>query len=336
MKYILFLVTIFWLQLSFSQEIKGIVLDDKTKEPIETASIYFDNTTIGATSDQNGEFSIPYRPSINSPLIISYLGYETIVLSELNPKLLYKVYLTPDALQLDEVIINPDDDWTRSEKLKEFRKHFLGESENGKASTIANEDDIRLYYSIKNKQLRAVAKSPIVVLNPNLKYKIRINLSEFNVSYSYVSKNKTQKNANAVYYAGSNFFESMEQVPVQNTLVLRDQAYKGSVLHFMRSIRENRIKENGYEVFKRGVLVNPKKHIRVYAIEGSNDILVRIKGILSVSYNRASNSTIQSFVTKFKIDQYGNHTPIDKVRFGGEFGNQRIADALPLDYIPSN
>ena len=62
-----------------SQSIQGVINDAKTEEPIEGASVYFDNTTIGVISNSNGEFAIPYDSSINTPLVISFLGYLTSI-----------------------------------------------------------------------------------------------------------------------------------------------------------------------------------------------------------------------------------------------------------------
>lgn len=61
--FLVFLLTSFILT---GQDIQGIVLDKATDLPIETASIYFDNTTLGTTSDVDGKFSITYDPSIKS------------------------------------------------------------------------------------------------------------------------------------------------------------------------------------------------------------------------------------------------------------------------------
>ncbi|MFT6842395.1 MAG: hypothetical protein ACJASR_001162 [Psychroserpens sp.] len=43
---------------SYSQTITGIVLDATTNLPIESASVYFDNMTIGTSTNNKGEFEI--------------------------------------------------------------------------------------------------------------------------------------------------------------------------------------------------------------------------------------------------------------------------------------
>ena len=51
---VLSILLVFSLSFSFSQTITGIVLDEKN-EPIIGASVYFDGTTIGTTTDIDGK-----------------------------------------------------------------------------------------------------------------------------------------------------------------------------------------------------------------------------------------------------------------------------------------
>ena len=72
----LFLFFIFYSISSFSQErVFGIVLDDATKEPIPGVSIYYENTSIGTTSDIEGEFAIRYNRKTSASLVFSFIGY---------------------------------------------------------------------------------------------------------------------------------------------------------------------------------------------------------------------------------------------------------------------
>ena len=64
-----------------SQTFKGRIIDKVTQLPIETVAVYFDNTTIGTTSKENGEFSITYLDAVQSTLVISYLGYEKVFIT---------------------------------------------------------------------------------------------------------------------------------------------------------------------------------------------------------------------------------------------------------------
>lgn len=72
MRYII--IIMFFATLIFAQqEIKGVIYDLETKEPIIGATVYYINNKIGTVTDKNGEFKIKYVKNI--PLIISAVGY---------------------------------------------------------------------------------------------------------------------------------------------------------------------------------------------------------------------------------------------------------------------
>jgi len=54
--------------------------------------------------------------------------------------------------------------------------------------------------------------------------------------------------------------------------------------------------------------------------------------MLVIIYKEGKESSIESQIGTFYIDNYGNYSPVDKIRFGGEMGQQRMGDALPLDF----
>jgi hypothetical protein len=102
-KYLLFLFFIF-LQYNNAQTIvAGIVIDDK-KEPIPFANIYFKNSTVGVTSDENGKFYLESKKT-ETVLVISFIGYQTkeiTLLSSSNKNL--KIVLS-DGEALKEVVL---------------------------------------------------------------------------------------------------------------------------------------------------------------------------------------------------------------------------------------
>ncbi|RLD61446.1 MAG: hypothetical protein DRJ05_02605 [Bacteroidetes bacterium] len=76
----LYLLLVFLLAFPFFQlnaqvtKIMGKVTDSKTGEPIPFANVYLNGTTIGVTSDFDGDFSIETRTPSDT-LVASYMGY---------------------------------------------------------------------------------------------------------------------------------------------------------------------------------------------------------------------------------------------------------------------
>lgn len=332
MKRLLPLIFLFFLSIGFSQDITGLVKDSITNEPLEGVAIYYDNTTIGTTTNTKGEFSLNYNEKIKSSLIISFLGYQTSKINVFPFKENLKIYLNESTHFLDEVLLYSNDDWSRKLKLQEFRKHYLGKSNNGESCRILNEEEIILSYNSEEKQLVATSKAPIYIKNKNLKYLIRVELHHFEVNYSHISKDKKDLTPNYVYYSGYNFFESLENAPSERTLIKRKMAYLGSTLHFMRSLARNRLLSDGYKIYLGLSQVAPNEYITITPIDDNNNVSVRLSERLNVLYNNKKYSVFESLVSEFYIDSYGNYTPLEKIRFGGDLGKQRMGDLLPLDF----
>ncbi|MCK5677903.1 MAG: carboxypeptidase-like regulatory domain-containing protein [Flavobacteriaceae bacterium] len=329
----LIFIFLFFISTIFSQNISGVVFDGITEKPLEGASVYFDNTTIGTTSDSNGEFTIEYHKELKTPLVVSFVGYQTSINENYSKNTKLKIYLYESSIVLNEITIDPNDDWSKDLKLKEFKKHYLGESKNGKACKLLNEEDILLKYNKKTKKLTAKAKGPVYIRNENLKYLILVELQHFEVNYSHVSKNKKHLNLAYISYSGNSFFQSLQKNP--NTIIkdIRKKTYLGSTLHFMRALSTNQLEKEGYSIYLENTKVDPKKYISVFPTGNLNSVKVKLRRKLYIKYKNGKESSIESLAGMFYIDDFGNYSPVDKVRFGGEMGSQRMGDTLPLDFL---
>jgi len=310
---LLFIISLFVVQGLFSQTISGKIMDAQTNEPLFGAAVYYDNTSIGTTSDENGAFSIAYKSELenNQDLLIT---------------------MTKKAESLDEIVIESKNAWSRESMLQEFLRLYLGETENGLSCELLNPEDLILSYFSKGKQLRARSKAPLRIRNKRLDYLITVDLNVFEANYWYVSKNKKRRNLNFVHYSGNNFFSSITPKPSRDVIKLRRKTYKGSVLHFMRAIANDRVGREGYEILAGNTPVSPNRYIEVIKqFDGSSN--VRFRGTFTVLYKKKEKSVVKSFLEYFSIDSYGNHSPSDAVRFGGVLGLQRMGDTLPLDFI---
>lgn len=333
---------------SFSQKnygivldkVYGVVLDGETKEPLVGASVYFNNTTLGASTNNKGEFSLYVRKKIKTPLVVSFIGYISLPKEDVsvNKKLTFYLYKSNNLL--NEAVINTNDGWSRNIKMNEFLKHFLGNTVNGRACEVKNKEDVLLRYNKTTKQLTAQSDVPIIVKNPNLGFLISVELKHFEVNYSYVSKNNKTRTFDKTYYSSTNFFKSVDES--SKTINKRKKTYKGSLLHFMRALSKNKLLRNGYELDEEGhyrniytKFVNPKRYIEIQETD-SLGVKVHLKRKLKIVYKNGGRSMVESLVDAFFIDSFGNHSPIDKVIFEGDLGNQRIGDTLPLDFLLKN
>lgn len=331
------LVFIFFIsQITFinAQTITGVVLDQKTNEPLESVAVYFDNTTIGTSTNDKGEFSISYFEHITSPLIFSYLGYKKISLSDYTTNKMYKVLLMEDINTLDEVVISTNDGMPYEIKLKQFKKQFLGFSDNAKSCEILNENDLVLIFNKQTNELTGKAIQPILIKNKNLNYLVTFEIKDFIISYHYVDIEKNQFGIKSVIYSGTSFYKPLENEQSNSTRRKRDKAYEGSVLHFMRALSKEQLEDEGYYITKGQFKAHPNEFFTVTSIENSKTVKVNLFKRAHIFFKK-KQSVMECKNNVFYIDQYGNHSPIKDVLFGGDMGNQRVGDALPFDYVYS-
>lgn len=334
--------------------IKGIVLDKKTNKPISGASIYFNNTTIGTISKPDGIFNIEKDGSVESSLIISYLGYQKIIIDKPENNKNYKILMVEEEFSLDEVVLT-NDDWPRSLKLKEFKKYFLGDTKNGKSCNILNEDELILKYNKSDKVLTAVAYKPLIIKNKNLNYIIDYDLEEFKVIYSYVN-GLNERVFRSTFFSGTSFFQPLESTPNIKIEKRRQKAYKGSILHFMRSLSQQLLEENGYKVFDGSFEIKSNKYITVNIIDSLDIYKINIAKdpravhlrrenptinfgnrpiapiALNILYKKNRQSRFEPNSHEFYIDKKGNHFPANAVYFSGDISEGRFGNTLPLDY----
>ncbi len=320
-----------------SQTIKGVVLDIVTREPIETASVYFDNTTIGTTTNEKGAFEITLKEGVKSPLIISFLGYTKVELPEYEAGKFYKILLEERTNILDEVYIT-NDDWSREAKLAQFKAQFLGMTKNGKSCRILNEDDIILRFDKKSKKLTASAYEPIIVENELLNYRIEYQLQKFEAIYAHDKEKRNRVNS-AIYY-GTSFYSDLEPVSTEKHIKNRKKAYEGSLLYFMRALVAQNLKDKELQlIFKNKNQTSPKLLIaknhntQLYDISLSVPVSILYKG--SAKYQTdivQKNSFGRTKKVDFSVDDYGNYTPVDAFYLTGYMANLRVGDTLPLDY----
>lgn len=315
-----------------SQNLTGIVLDQKTNGPIESAAIYFDGTSIGTSTNAKGEFKIALEQGVTSPLIVSFLGYQKVMLSTYDSGKFYRILMTEDLNTLDEVVISTDDGMPRAHKLQQFRNEFLGKTENGKSCKILNEKDLQLRYNSKTNKLTVNSKRPVQIRNGNLRYLVTFDIQDFEIEYNWTDLLKNQYGIKSVVYTGTSFYSDLDTINKRKTLKKRDKVYEGSVLHFMRALARKKLEEEGYQIFKGSFIVPTYKYITVTPVENSSDVMVNFSERLIILYDKKRQSIMEVNTDGFSIDQFGNYAPIANALFGGDMGDQRIGDSLPFDY----
>jgi len=117
--------------------IYGTVLDNNDN-PIPGVNVFVSGTTIGASTNSNGEFRFFFKnmPDDRYSLIFSNIVYKNFKYKFETPveknALSLKVYMEEDIKKLNEITVTAERDkkWEKNYEL--FKEAFLGQTDNGK------------------------------------------------------------------------------------------------------------------------------------------------------------------------------------------------------------
>lgn len=342
--------------------IRGKVLNEATGQPLQGASIYFNNTSIGTSSNAEGGFSIALPAIENAELIISSVGYERLVYKPdaatiQDKSLVFK--LAQKAEQLKDVLILTDA--VRKKYLAIFEKEFLGITEEASRSSIQNKKDIYFTSGGSKNAFKAYSDTPLVINNRMLGYKISFELVEFYYD---------EQSGRTSYYGYTRFDEMGDK---SRWIKNRQHCYYGSTIHFYRSLINNRLKEEGYHIYlvkqvrsaaDSNKNSSPKEMDMAYEVTASqvisadssntNNYTVVVPGKLMVHYGKDPSSKkylsrntflqgslpvgFRAYVTftapAISLNNAGIiNNPMD-VLYGGYWIYEKAANMLPYNYVP--
>jgi hypothetical protein len=222
--------------------ISGIVMDENHK-PVSGASVFFSNSSTGMVTGSNGQFAFPRMAAGKYDLVISFIGYETFVKTISTPgnNTEMKIALTPKANELQEVVLEPfeKDGWQKWGKF--FLDNFIGTNEYAEDCVIKNKEVIRFRNSKKENRLTAIALEPLIIENKAMGYNIKYQLEEF--SYNFKTR--------YILYTGYPLFQEMtgRKGQIKRWEKNRQEAYYGSIMHFMRALYRNKLVEQDFRVY---------------------------------------------------------------------------------------
>jgi len=248
------LVSMLFLCCFFATSVKaltvtGIIIEKDSGIPVESANVFFANTTIGTTTNTFGYFSLSTAHKGVSDLVVSHLSYEIFMISiplekdSMNILIQLKTKMYP--INSVELIGN---DPNRDSYLYIFKAGVIGTSENSKKCRLINPSVLHFKKSFeKDNQeewtLNADTDSVLIIKNEALGYTIKYNLEHF-------LAHKRSSTLERGFYGYPFFEDEISTADYPNRISrLRKSAYEGSKLHFFRSLYSRTLEENGFEVY---------------------------------------------------------------------------------------
>ncbi|PPK88233.1 carboxypeptidase-like protein [Neolewinella xylanilytica] len=256
----------------------GRVLDSLSREAVPFATVYFDGTTVGTTTADDGSYRLPLSAvTLPATVVVTHLNYRTASRTATSAGPTEDWLLTPAANEIAAVEVG--DRNNRAKNVAEFRERFLGTEEWSRGArlqftdrlrfdrhyetdTLRNADvlvkqyglpdDLRnVAWAIDGKtltfdravDLRASSTGTLEADVPMLGYRVRVNLEHFVVNYA----------AGSTYGLGTYYFEPYEgrqgkARPKHRRN--RQRAFYASSQHFLRSLYANDLGANGFATYE--------------------------------------------------------------------------------------
>ena len=222
--------------------LRGVVIDDSTRAPICGANVFLANSTIGASTDSGGMYLMNNVPPGIYDIVGSCIGYKPRTSRiDVHPSTstTFDIQLRPADLSMGvvEVTAQRSEEW--QDNLKVFTAHFLGTTPSASRCRIINPEVIHFSTGMFG-QLQASANQEIVLDNPALGFLLHVILETFSTDGRSVTvEYKTRfEDRSAAHPEGE--AEWMEN---------RDDAYFGSVRHFLKSLINDELSSEGYTMF---------------------------------------------------------------------------------------
>ena len=319
---------------------------------IPGASIFIEGTTMGTQSDAKGHYVLKNIPPGRHRLVASMVGYvPKLVLIDFPGKITeLNINLEEDNKTLDEVRVVGSQDKLWEKQFREFEKGFLGESYNRKEVFITNKEVVD--FTESSDAFSAKASQPLQIINKSLGYKVTYFMDNFEKTNSLTS------------FKGLASFEKLVPEDAKQERKWkrnREEAYEGSLKHFLKALGDNRIEEEGFNAYllkpeylnnlRRGLFFdrNNERHVAFKTTEligiTTPDGLTMLnwKIPMEIVYNRKRVTrpifmdapypyTILIPRGPIQITSAGDLMNPYSIEMRGEMGKIGMADLLPLDF----
>ena len=335
--------------------IKGIVINNRTRERLPFAVVYINYTTIGTTANNEGEFVLRNVPVGQQDLVATFVGHHPqkhkIIIKE-SAEISITIGLESKALKEVKIHAKRDKNWDR--QYEKFKRLFLGNSVHAARCEILNPWVLDFQWNEKG-FFTASASDVLEIENFSLGYKLYYQMVNFKIgSKDYL-------------IAGNVRFQPMapgDSTTKNDWAKNRAEVFGGSSRHLFRSIINRTLNSNGFELYRddtgaedivrmANFLSNVGKELFVYNIEDlqyaevrANQYQIRLPDRLEIHFlHKQARPDIYRNVTHavswletskgtLLVNRDGVLLNPDNAFLSGNMSEGRISELLPYDYNP--
>jgi len=221
--------------------VEGTVVDDSTGAPLPATHVFISGSMTGTTVNEEGRFRLSGLSNGAKRLFVTRLGYKPeqvdFVVST-DTTLTFSFRLQRTVLEAEEVTVSARRDKEWYERLRRFKRLFVGESKQAQRCYLLNPNVLRFDTAWWGK-FEADAQKPLKFENRALGYRLTYYLKEFEV------------NGDIVRWDGEPVFEPLtpqDSTQAQRWALNRRQAFRGSLRHFLLAVLNDRLAEEQFSI----------------------------------------------------------------------------------------
>lgn len=335
--------------------IKGIVINNRTRERLPFAVVYINYTTISTSANERGEFLLKNVPIGQQDLIATFVGHHhqkhKIIVKEASE---ISITIGLESKDLKEVKIQSKRDKNWERQYEKFKRLFLGNSVHAARCEILNPWVLDFEWNDKG-FFTAHASDILEIGNFSLGYKLYYQMINFKMG----SKD---------YLIGGNVrfqaLDAADSTTRNQWASNRAEAYFGSSRQLFRSIINRTLNNDGFELYRddtgsadiirmANFLSNVGRELFPYDIENlhysqvrPNEFQIRFPERLEIHYLHKPDepdvyrnithavSWLETTNGTLEVNSDGVVLRPDEVFLSGNMSEARIAELLPYNFIP--
>ena len=218
--------------------ISGRITDAEDGEPIPAVTVFFNNTTIGVTTDLDGNYRLRIPGEGSYSLMVSHVGYQSVV-REIEPGNTSIVFNVAMQIQeLEGINVSARVRFRRSD-INFFWHTVLGKNPSAKTIHATNPEAVYYYYNSATRTLKVTCREPLHIVNYETGYHIQFVLNEFMHDY----------NTGVTAWSSHSVFSPLEPENTRqqyNWEQKRNEVYRVSLAKFIKSLYNNSLREDGF------------------------------------------------------------------------------------------
>jgi len=231
--------------------ISGKVTTSSSQTGIGKVSVFLSNSSYGTETAEDGTFKLYGVKPGQYDIVASSVGYQdfskTILVG--NTPINMDIQLQSKVTELRGVVITTNADWKKN--YEEFRKAFIGTSENAKNCVVVNPHEVNMVNHPRQHTLEAWSNDFVVVENKSLGYRVKFLIDSFSINGI----------TNIISREGKALFEQLPGSAEQKRIwkQKRRETYYGSSRHFLHALYTNTVSQDGFIMYRFSRTLNPER-----------------------------------------------------------------------------